>query len=442
MSVMFDRSRRSERHNLVLNTIEGALFVSGSAFISPQTVLPALVVRLGGSNVAVGAITVVLYFALFLPQLFAARYVETLPWKKPWAVRVGGLQRIINLLIGLSVLLFGARTPHVALACFFGFFILNQVLAGIATPGWFDLFAKLTPLKKRGRLSGFRSSLGGIGAFLCGLVLTSLLFYVSFPANYAIAFFLAFILQGSSVLVQMKLIEEAPSRTVPKRPMFDFLRQLPVVLGGNKEFRNFMIACALLIIGSMPAGFFVVHALRQFKADEAIVGQFTLSMVAVQVVSALVTGVITDRYGNKIVLTGAAVAMLCATTAAIVVPTAGWFMLVFLLLGINIGAELMARHNLAIEYGPPEKRSTYIGLMNTALAPFYLSSLLGGFLSDAFGYHAMFGVGIVFSLAGILFLAFHVQEPRLLQVPSSGGSPGEIRSGAAGRNHRPAGIPP
>ena len=69
----------TQRRNFRINVTEGALFVAGGTFISSQTVLPALVAKLGGSNVAVGSVAVILWVGLFLPQIFSARVVETLP---------------------------------------------------------------------------------------------------------------------------------------------------------------------------------------------------------------------------------------------------------------------------------------------------------------------------------------------------------------------------
>ena len=82
-----DRSfTQIDRHNFRINIIEGVLYLAGASFLSAQTVLPALVSRLGGSNIAVGSVAVLLWVGLFLPQIFAARFVETRPWKKPWAI--------------------------------------------------------------------------------------------------------------------------------------------------------------------------------------------------------------------------------------------------------------------------------------------------------------------------------------------------------------------
>ena len=156
-----------ERKNLALNVVEGGLYISTTAFVSFQTVLPAFVTRLGGTNLEVGLVGVITYFAAVLPQLFAARFVETLPWKKPWAVRFGIVQRTCVLLIGFATLLYGFVSPGILLWIFLLLYLMNQTVAGITSVGWFDFFVKITSPKKRGRLIGYRNSLGGFGAFLC-----------------------------------------------------------------------------------------------------------------------------------------------------------------------------------------------------------------------------------------------------------------------------------
>lgn len=404
-----------ERRNFIVNAAEGSLFVSGGAFIGVQTVLPALVSRLGGGSVEVGAVGVIAWVGLFLPQVFAARYVETLEWKKPWAIRFGLSQRIVVLAIGMTILVLGDASPRAALWLFLVMFFLNQVLLGITTPGWFDLFAKLTPPHKRGRLVGIRTSIAGAGGFCCGLILMWLLGTYEFPTSYALAFFGAFLLQLASVIVQSRLVEAEPGPVRERRPMAEFFRALPAVIHSNREFRNFVITSALLVVATMPLGFFTVHALREFSIDEAFVGTFTLTIVAVQVGSAPVNGFLADRYGNKTVLVIASLSMLCASVSALLAPSAGWFLLTYVFLGIFLSSDLLARYNMSIEYGPPDQRSTYIGLMNTILAPFYFSGILGGGISAMFGYPAVFMIGVLFSLAGLVLLVRLVKEPRMIR---------------------------
>jgi MFS family permease len=81
-------------------------------------------------------------------------------------------------------------------------------------------------------------------------------------------------------------------------------------------------------------------------------------------------------------------------------------------LGVNVGTELMARYNISAEYGPPEQRPTYVALMNTILAPVYLSAMGAGIISDAFGYRTLFIVSAAFSIVGIFLLVTRVRDPR------------------------------
>ena len=73
--------------------------------------------------------------------------------------------------------------PAAALWIFLLLFTAMQIVVGVATPGWFDLFAKLTPARKRGRLVGVRNSAGGLCAFICGLCLTWILAVFPFPSS-------------------------------------------------------------------------------------------------------------------------------------------------------------------------------------------------------------------------------------------------------------------
>jgi MFS family permease len=233
----------------------------------------------------------------------------------------------------------------------------------------------------------------------------------AFPFNYSLAFLGAFVFQMFSVIVQSNLVEEQPSTVVTRKSLSEYVRQLPNVFKENKPFRRFMAMSAFLVVAGMPVGFFTVYALKTFGGGGSVVGQFTLAMVAVQVVSGFANGYIADRFGHRVALVLAAAGMLGASLTALLAPSLSWFMLVYVFLGINLGSELMLRYNMSIEYGPIAQRSTYVGLMNTALAPFYLSSIFGGWISDQFGYHAVFILGAGSSIIGILLLIFRVEDP-------------------------------
>jgi MFS family permease len=402
-----------ERRNFWLNAVEGALYSSSGAFITQATVLPALILRLGGDALAVGGISVITWAGLFLPQLLASRVVETLPWKKPYAIRFGALQRFALLSIGVALFFLGDAPPALSVTLVLALYALNQIVLGLATPGWFDMFAKLTPPNQRGRLVGIRSAMGGVGSFIGGSVLTALLTYVAFPHSYAYAFLCAFLLQFVSVLVQFALVETEASPVRPPRPLPVYLRHVTDVVRTNHDFRAFLTAAGLMVLASIPLGFFMAYGLARFGMPESAVGEFTLVMVGAQIVTAPVVGLVADRKGNRVALAVAGTAMMLATLTAILAPTSGWFRLVFALVGVHLGTDLLSRYNMSIEFGPPEQRSTYIGLMNTALSPLYLSGLAGGWAAGTFGFVPVFVAGLCCSVAGLTVLALYVNDPRV-----------------------------
>ncbi len=67
---------------------------------------------------------------------------------------------------------------------------------------------------------------------------------------------------------------------------------------------------------------------------------------------------------------------------------------------------------LTVEFGPPEERPYYIGLINTLIAPAtLLAPLIGGWLADNVGYRSTFMIALVSGVITALVM-ISVREPR------------------------------
>jgi MFS family permease len=192
----------------------------------------------------------------------------------------------------------------------------------------------------------------------------------------------------------------------------EYIAQLLRIVRDNRPFKLYLLTSIFLIMATMPMGFFTVYAIKHFGADEGMVGTFTLISIGGSIVGALVNGLLADRFGNKVALVSASFSMFVAILFALTSPSLPWFAIVFFGMGIFLGSELMIRYNFSIEYCHEDDRATYVGLMNTFLAPYYLCGFLGGVLSDMIGYKAMFGIGLLFSCIGIMMLIIKVHDPR------------------------------
>lgn len=409
---MTEAPGRWDRRNFILNALEGALYVVGTSMISGQTVLPALVFHLGGGSGILALLSIINLAGVYLPQLPAARYGRHLARKKVWVVGFGFLQRLFILMIGL-VLLFSTGTDNgrtlVLFLCLYG---LNQIIVGVTSPVWFDFYAKLIRRHFRGRSMGARTALAGLMSLGATVLLTYILMAYAFPLNFAILFLIAFFFELLSIILQALLVEEEPSPVEARSSLPDYLRSVRNLLKTNRSFRRFLTASAVVVLGTLPVGFFTVYGISRFHLTEGAAGRFTLVMVTGQIFGAVVIGYAADHLGNKIALTATVSALLLAGLTALAAPTAGLYAGVFFLLGIYLGSEMMLRYNFAIEFGPPEQRSTLIGLMNTLMAPFYAIALCGGWIISLWGYQGVFTLGALCTIAGLLYLIVAVREPR------------------------------
>jgi MFS family permease len=405
-----DTQSRNSRYHI----IEGALYISTGALIPAQTMMPALIKRLGGGDVLIGAWPVVVYLAFFMPQVISANYSSALQYRKPTVLRRGFIQRLHVLLLACAIALFGASAPTLALTLIFLLYISNQATAGFVSPVWMDFLAKTTSPERRGKLMGWRTSLAAALGFVNGFILITLLTMLSFPYNYASAIGLAFVYQMSSLIVQRRVVEEAPSIITNSVRLSELFGRVRTIVAGNRIFRKFLIASALLTISFSSVAFFTVAAMKRFDLSESIVGVFTVVMIAGQILSGVFLGWIADAKGTKSSLVICAASLLLSIATAWFAQSVEWYYFVFAFFGINVGAETFMRYNFAVECAPEGDRQMYIGLMNAWFAPFYLFAPFAGWLSALYGYNVVFIISLAVGIAGIVLL-LRITDPRSVE---------------------------
>lgn len=408
----------------------------GISFISRETVVPVLVSQLTDSKLVIGLVPAMWSLGLYLPQLLTANWAESMPYKKPFVMVIGFfLERLPYLLIGLVVLSFAVERPTVALVAVLVGIGLASSGAGLGTPPWLDMIAKVIPVRRRGIWLGLGHGLGQlmgvIGAFFVGRILISR----AFPGNYALLFFLAF---GFVVVswVGLALTREPVSEVTKKAvPLSRYLGRVSTVLKRDINYRRYLISKSMVNLGGMSAGFFAVYGTEMFSLDGRGVGLLTAVLVGTQAIFNPLLGLLADRVGHKTVLATAAFFVFLAPLSALVVggmgaapPQGGGFawpsvlgsvpfglLLTFIFLGTFLAADHTSPLPIILEFSAPEDRPSYIGLTNTVLAPILIGApILGGWLAGALGFATMFRVALAVGALAFFLMVFWVREPRLM----------------------------
>jgi hypothetical protein len=68
-------------------------------------------------------------------------------------------------------------------------------------------------------------------------------------------------------------------------------------------------------------------------------------------------------------------------------------------------------YSFLLAIAPPQERPTYVGMMNTFIAPTLLFSGIGGLILDVSSYTVLFLIALFFGLLAVMF-SRKLQEPR------------------------------
>ena len=389
------------------------MYAFGIAFVSLQTVVPVMVKHISDSNVAVGLVPVLWTAGFNFPQIFIANRAERFPFKMRLFLQTAFLQRIPWIMLALlSFFLLGQLSSSAGVLLFFVLFTLAAVTGSLCFPIWFDLIAKLTPVDLRGRLFAARNLLGGVLGVFAGWVVEEVLAGIDYPSSYGVLFSIGSIFMAVSYWSLTRLKEEAPSAVSGEIHILEYYRNLPRILRGQKNFRNFLISDALLIAATMAGAFYAVHAIEKFSLSDASAGSFTMVMMCSMIVGNMFFGYIADHYGHKVnlVLSAASTAVSCFM--ALLAPSQGIYMIVFVGMAFQIGLSGISRLSIVAELCSEEERPTYVALTNLVTSPFVLFGLIAGGIASRFGYDAVFFLAGLLALASALWMAFRVEEPR------------------------------
>ena len=402
------------RWNFSVNVLEGAFFWFGTSFAASATILPLYVSHLTDSRVLIGLISAISGAGWYLPQLFTANYVARLPVKKRMVIRVGLFsERLPLLVMALSVFLFAARSPRVALVLFFSTLAWHAMGAGIIAIAWQDMIAKVIPVNYRGRLLGLANSAGSAAGILGAALAAGILARFPFPTNFGVCISLTFLFVMASWF-SLALTREPPSS--PQRTsvsLSSYLRGLPGVLRQDRNFAAYMLSRTVAVFAKMGIGFVTVYAVQRWRLADSQAGFYTIMLLAGGTIANLVGGLAADRLGHKLVLEVGLILLAICMLLAVIAPSPVWMYPVFAGIGGLVALDILSGISLPMEFANPEQRPTYIGLANTIPGLFAaVSPMIGGWLAARTSYTTLFLVSALLSAAAWVVLRWFVLEPR------------------------------
>lgn len=401
---------RTQRWNFLALGIDYGMFQVGLSFASVYSILPLFVHHLSTSNLAVGLIPAIRSLGIYIPPILIAAYVEKLPQRLPFLLRVTIPERLPFLALALLVLPMAAPQPVWLLVVFYVLIFIQTASAGFGTPVWLDLISRAVSGRLRGRFFGLWGAMGGIGGVAGGSLAVFLLHQLAWPLNFSACFAICFFFMIISYISLALTREPVGVTRTHRMGSIGYARQIVSVVKNDRPFSVFLLANGLATVASTAIAFFTIVAVRDLHLSDSSTSTYAVVLTLATIVGNVIWGYLGDRVHHRRVLeSGVACAVLAALLAT--APTLGvalgpiGYGGVFVLAGLSSSATLMASMTMPIEFGQADNRPTYIGIATLAAAPFAVCApLLGGWLADVRGYPTVFVLSAMAGCGALVLL--------------------------------------
>lgn len=414
------RSRQQTRNFWAL-ACDGIFFNFGSAFFEASSLIPAYVSQLTSSAAVIGLITTIRNLGWLFPQLLVAGMVERLPRKKPMVLASSALMRLGGVFIAFSAWWWGGRSAAAALASFMVGFIIYSFADGITGVPWTDIVGKTINARQRGRLFGTTSTVGGLLAFGAGFLINRLLDSprLPFPYNFAAVFSIGAALIICSYISFTFLIEPAGTYSPQHLSMRAYFARMPKLFKGNPAFARLAAVQFLLRCCYLALPFYVVYGQARLGFSASFVGILISAQMGGSILASIAWGYLSDHVGNSWVVRCTALTTTISPLLAIAAGLVGglpWlpttlYLALYACLGATFSGLWIGFTNYLLEIAPEAERPSYIGLMNTLMAPATFLPLFGGLIVTYLPHVWLFAATAALSGTGLL-LSATLPEPR------------------------------
>lgn len=397
--------------NYRANFIHGVLGMTGFRLIYAPTIIPAYLLLLTGSTAAVGLGAAMLQLGATISPIASGSRIEHRSHILPYAIKVGSLMRLMILCLALSGWFL---TGDILLAATFVSFLLLGFFTGAQRVAFQMLMSKLIPIRKRGRLQGYRNFAGGLIAAVLAWAAGRYLIADEWLGNgYATTFLLAFILTSMGLFVLKALIREpATAIARPQMRVLDRIREFPQLLR-NRDFAAFLGVQSLATLARVGGPFWTVYAGSRLGLDGALVGALSFMFLASDTVSNVIWGPLGDRYGFKLVYLLSLASLLAGMITLMMGHTTAPIYVAFMLLGIGSAGWMLASTTMVLEFGETQDTAMRLAMATTVEGAISaIGPVLAGLLVAAAGFTPLFAVLIGAVSLAMLGMIFRVREPR------------------------------
>jgi MFS family permease len=374
-----------QKQNMIAFLWHAVLLAVTVAFTDINTVLPALILGVGGSELHLGILTGIMVGVPLAGQLLFAGFLHTRNRKKPFLL-LGIYLRVFSLILLTVIILLSENwTLPILLVFLYSSLLIFTLSGAFAGVSYMDLIGKSFPGGGRRIFLLRRQMIMGLGTLVSALLTRTIFSQMDSRSSYPLLFGLSALALLLASVGFLFIREKERVSTGQSRGMREILRLIPEYLKKDETLRRYILASNLLGFGTVLLPFYVAVAKKTYEVSPTMIGNFILIQIGGMILSNFLWRRVVKKAGFKGMLRiwailGVLVPFL-ALAASSFLPLRG-FLPVFIFTGFYLGAQKVTADAVLLEISNDENRALYSGIFGTfnlsmALFPILLGGIIG-----------------------------------------------------------------
>ncbi|MCK5734934.1 MAG: MFS transporter [Spirochaetaceae bacterium] len=379
-----------------------------ATFTEVNTILPAMIIKVGGNEFHIGILTSIMIGIPLIAQLLFASFLHARPKKKTYLI-IGINLRVIALgLISITILSISRFTLTQALLLIYGELLLFTVSGSFAGVSYIDIIGKSFTPDVRRSLFLNKQVISSSGILVSALITREILKRIGYPENYFTLFIAATIALfiATAGFYMLKETIETGDSTQPT--LLTTLKSIPERIKSDSNLKYYIIVANLLGVSLVLLPFYVSFAKAQYSLSSKLLGNLLLIQIGGMILSSFLWKILVRKHGFKGILyilsVLSAILPLLAFLFGTFLPVSA-YLTVFFLSGMVLSAQRVTAEAVLVEISSNEDRTLYSGILGTFNLTVAILPFIAGILISRFGYVPLFAIAVISPAIGNRFIS-------------------------------------
>ncbi len=377
-----------------------AIFLSlTTTFTEVNTVIPALILSLGGSSFHVGIVSAIVIGLPIVTKLFFSSFLSSRANKKPYLLLGINLRILALISIAVTLIYYKSFSFITILLLLYFELLVFSVGGAFASLPYVYLLGSL-PKKLRINFFTRRQMISSVGMLLSVIIARYILANWMYPTQYVILFSIS-----ATALFVASLgfwqVKENPNEKIEKVYLKDILKGLPALLRKDKDFAKFLIYSNIMGAALALTPFYIGYAKEKFTLDGNILSSVLLIQISGMFISSLIYPKIINKKGFKGILKFRIYIHFFLPLIAVYIANKGSiiaYLFIFFFIGFILSARLVSEDAALIELSNESNRVVYSALAGTLNVAIIIFPLIIGSLISLFSYEILFVISSFLTL--------------------------------------------